>query len=255
MADDLTAGTTTPAAAEPATPGTTAGAVADGKTGAEAVETPDLAQVQAELAETRRKFDELLRNKSNYEGWEREREDLYARLNQPPATGGGQAQLVAEIQAAQVELQQEAAQGDRRAILMLSMLGALQQQPGQVRQELELRDTPESDRKEVERLQQERWQRGEKISVATAREILDAQRLRQQADAVKKREDELRRAEEARRQGVVATHVRGVPASELRSDQPMTFSEYRIAMDNAKSDEERDALIKKSKRGTNLVPG
>lgn len=259
MADDPTAGTTTPAAADPAaTPGTTAEAVADGKTGAEAAETPEqkIARLEADKAETQRKFDELLRNKSNYEGWERERDALLARL-QPPMPDGGQSDVAARLQEAQLVLQQEAAAGDSKALAMLVMMGALQQQPAMLRQEFELREVPGDDRKEVERIQRESWeQRQERITPGTARKLLDAERLQKQAADVKRREDELRRTEEARKQGVVATRPVGVPASELRDNQPMTYSAFRQAMANAKTDAERDELIKRTAGGTKgLVPG
>ena len=248
MADDLTAGTTAPAAADPAVPGTTAQSAADGKTGAEPSGTPDLA---AERDELQRKYDELLRMKGNYEGWERERSELLAQLR--PSTTEPGAEEVARIQRTVATLQQRAFQeNDDVAYTLLQMMTAMQQQPVKLREEMELREVPKDERSEVQRVQREAWeQRGERITPATAKRLLEADRLSQQAEALRKREDEIRRTEDARARGVVQTRTVPVPSNDVPS---MTFSEFRRAYAEA-SPEQREKLYERTAGGTrNLKP-
>lgn len=244
----LSGGTTTPAAADPATPGTTASETADERA----------ARLESEVEELRSQKSELLRMKSNAEETARENERLRSQLT-PPTAGPDVGQYAARIQRAQMRWQQiasdpnadEALKDD--ALALLAIYGAAQQTPQQLMQRIDLLEVPKDERADVERIQQERFQRGERISADTAKELLKVRRLEAEAARVQKQADELRRAQEAKERGVVQTRTVGIPASEAREGE-MTYSQFRQAWANA-TPEQQEELRKKTGGGTKLKPG
>ncbi len=125
--------------------------------------------------------------------------------------------------------------------------------PQQFTQRVDLLEVPKDERADVERIQQERANRGERISADTAKELLQARKLQAESQRVSKQADEMKRAQEAKERGVVQTRTVGIPASEAREGD-MTYSQFRTAWANA-TPEQQEELRKKTAGGTRLKPG
>lgn len=237
----------------------------DAPTGAEPVaETAPVTPSPAPAGEGddyRRKFETLLGEKSS---WERDRQEL-ERLrdetnqlrggyNHATDTDAGNPRLKAWNDGIRM-WQDAAAKGDPSAQVFLEALGMLNTIPREFSTRLALTEIPGDERKDVERIMEERRQRGEVISPATAREIRAAAKLADREAALAAREAAVKRFEQDRENGVVVTNrVPAPPRSP--GNGTMTFSEYGRAMDNAKTDEERDKLRADRKSGAlKLSPG
>jgi DNA repair exonuclease SbcCD ATPase subunit len=223
MSDALQGGTTPPDGGEQ--PGTPEGA------GANASE-PTLEALQAEVERLRAVQNQSLAEKSTLERYKRENEELRGRLSTTPPTGYGppagldpgyvQQQALRKRMA---ELESAAAQGEPDSQLFVGLFRHNQQMQRQLQDLTGLLSTPQEDAERVMQIQREYAQEGEAISTRTAKKLLEAEKLAAKSKTVQQRDDELRRAEEARSRGVVSTTTVGVPAAALEGKR-MSFDEF-----------------------------
>ena len=198
----------------------------------------DVAAIIAENEKLRAAQAQALAEKSNLERLKRENEELRSRTATPPmgyGTGGldPQAQSQAAFNKRMNELAAAAAAdpGSDAAIVMAMYAGNMQLAQ-ELKRTQQLISVPFDEQAEVQRIQREMASQGENISAATAKRLLEAERLASGQSAVKAKENELRRVEEAKSRNVVATRTAPVTASEA-GPVKMTYAEFGAKYDSA----------------------
>lgn len=208
----------------------TPGAGTPDLTGANAGD-PSVAELQAEVERLRRAHEQSLAEKTTLEATKRENEALKARLSAPPTgagAGGPDPRLAQAAFLGRLQQHQAAAAADPGSDSAL-VVGLYEQNQYLARQLNNLGgliSVPADRQSQVRDLQNEyAQQRGEQISAATAQEILEGRRLREQAEKVAAASREQEAAEDARKRGVVGTRTVGVSRSEVEG-KTMTMADF-----------------------------
>lgn len=200
---------------------------------------------RAELEALRRQKGQALAEKSGYEAAKQELERLRGAGTPPmdpsAATNAQAAALVARLSAKEQELTYRATVlNDDDALIQLATLAQLRQTQQALEYRTQMLEVERDDRGEVERVMREAGQRGEQLSTATARELVQLRRLKEKSADLTTKEQEIAAAQDARARGVVATRQVGVPRSEV-TKSTMTSEEFAREWDRL-DDAGRDKL-------------
>jgi hypothetical protein len=219
-----------------------------GEDGGELTGTPTLAggnaaeptqdELRAEVERLRAAQAQSLAEKETLEATKRENEALRARLSSTPPTGYGapagpdpRAEQQRALSARIMQLESAAAAGDPDAQLVVGLWHDRNATRAEVQTLRQLIATPQEDQQRVLEIQQQMASQGEYVTPATAKKLLDLERLSAKSGSVQQRDAELRAVEDARSRGVVATRPIGVPASAIEG-KTMTMSQFEARTAN-----------------------
>ncbi len=244
MAEEKTPPGTTPTTPQdgsaPAS-GTVEGAGADGSAA-----TLSHEEALQQLAEERRKNQQLLSEKSRVE--EMRRQAQAGVGSTPPAPTAPQG-AEAELNAAWNDTYQRALAGDSQAQLQVALVGGMRRVEDYLRQENEVSQLPAEQQAGVRTLLQERPH----LSVADAAEMQRGRTATQKEQALAEREKKLREAEEALEAGRPTVGSRPVTARERStSGDSMKRKDYYAQLDALEKDgrqQERRELVSRKREG------
>lgn len=255
MSNALTSGTTDQDGRDAAGTQTTG---TPGAAGADAGEG-SMEALRAENARLRDAQDKALAEKSTLEATKRENEALRARLSAPPTGAGavGTDPRLVQQQAFMGRLQQHAAAAAADPGSDSALVVGLYAQNQELARRLEnlggLISVPADEQAKVRDLQNQYAQQGETISAATARRILKADQLEASQSTVEAKAKEQEAAEEARRNGVVATRTVGATRSDVIG-KTMTMADWEGRIANMTPAELRAFDRKLEENGTRVLP-